>query len=100
MTDRRFVHVTIRGRVQAVGFRAFVERNAIERGLDGWVRNREDGSVEAVFSGAAAKVEEMLALCRKGPPGGAVEQLDLREEEAAGLIPSSRPPGFFVLPTV
>lgn len=100
MTDRRFVHVTIRGRVQGVGFRAFIERSAIERGLDGWVRNREDGSVEAVFAGAAAKVEDMLAVCRKGPRGAGVEDLDLREEEAAGLIPSSRPAGFYVLPTV
>lgn len=100
MTDRRFVHVTIRGRVQGVGFRAFIERCAIERGLDGWVRNREDGSVEAVFAGSAPKVEDMLAVCRKGPRGAGVEDLDLREEEAAGLIPSSRPAGFYVLPTV
>jgi acylphosphatase len=100
MPDRRFVHVAIRGRVQMVGFRAFIEQNAVERALDGWVRNREDESVEAVFSGAAAKVEEMLELCRKGPRGAKVESLDVREEEAAGLIPSSRPAGFYVLPTV
>ena len=100
MPDRRFVHVTIHGRVQMVGFRAFIEQHALERALDGWVRNREDGDVEAVFSGAAAKVEEMLELCRKGPRGARVERVDLREEEAAGLIPSSRPSGFYVMPTV
>jgi len=100
MPDRRFVHVTIRGRVQMVGFRAFIEQNAVERALDGWVRNREDGTVDAVFAGAAAKVEEMLDLCRQGPPGAAVEELEVREEEAAGLIPSSRPSGFYVMPTV
>jgi acylphosphatase len=100
MPDRRFVHVTIRGRVQMVGFRAFIEQNAVERALDGWVRNREDGAVEAVFAGAAAKVEDMLELCRKGPRGAKVESLDVREEEAAGLIPSSRPSGFYVMPTV
>ncbi len=100
MTARRFVHLTIRGRVQGVGFRAFVERQAQERGLDGWVRNRADGSVEAVFAGASAAVDAMLEACRKGPPGARVEDFDLREEEAAGLIPSSRPAGFFVMPTV
>ena len=51
MTARRFVHVTIHGRVQGVGFRAFIERAAQERALDGWVRNRDDGTVEAVFAG-------------------------------------------------
>jgi acylphosphatase len=100
MTARRFVHVTIRGRVQGVGFRAFIERQAQERGLDGWVRNREDGSVEAVFAGASAAVDAVLGACRQGPPGAAIEDIDVREEEAAGLIPSSRPAGFFVMPTV
>ena len=100
MPDRRFVHVTIHGRVQGVGFRYFIEKNAIERALDGWVRNREDGGVEAVFVGAGPRVEEVLELCRKGPRGAKVERVDLREEEAAGLIPSSRPTGFYVMPTV
>jgi acylphosphatase len=100
MTDRRFVHVTIRGRVQGIGFRAFIEKNAQERALDGWVRNRADGGVEAVFSGAAPVVEEMLELCRKGPLGARIEEVEMREEDAAGLIPSSRPAGFYVLPTV
>jgi acylphosphatase len=61
------VRVTITGRVQGVGFRAFVEREAARRGLHGWVRNRRDGSVEAVFSGPRAIVEDMLAACRRGP---------------------------------
>ena len=100
MTARRFVHVTIRGQVQGVGFRAFIERHAQERGLDGWVRNREDGSVEAVFAGASAAVDTVLEACRQGPRGARIENLDVREEEAAGLIPSSRPAGFFVMPTV
>ena len=100
MTARRFVHVTIRGRVQGVGFRAFIDRQAQERALDGWVRNREDGSVEAVFAGASSAVDTMLEACREGPPGAEVDGLDLREEEAAGLIPSSRPAGFYIMPTV
>jgi len=100
MTARRFVHVTIRGKVQGVGFRAFIEQLAQERALDGWVRNREDGSVEAVFAGASAGVDAVLDACRQGPPGARIDGVDLREEEAAGLIPSSRPAGFFVMPTV
>ena len=100
MTARRFVHVTIRGEVQGVGFRAFIERQAQERALDGWVRNRRDGSVEAVFAGASTAVDAILEACREGPAGAEVEDLDVREEEAAGLIPSSRPAGFYVMPTV
>jgi acylphosphatase len=100
MTARRFVHVTIRGQVQGVGFRAFIERQALERALDGWVRNREDGSVEAVFAGASPAVDAMLEACRTGPTGAKIEGIDFREEDAAGLIPSSRPAGFFVMPTV
>ena len=46
-------HVTMRGRVQGVGYRAFVEHEALKRGIEGWVRNRRDGSVEAVFAGRA-----------------------------------------------
>jgi acylphosphatase len=100
MSARRFVHVTIRGDVQGVGFRAFVERQAVERGLDGWVRNRGDGAVEAVFAGPASAVDGMIQVCRQGPAGARVAGLDLREEDAAGLIPSSRSAGFYVLPTV
>lgn len=100
MTANRTVHVTIHGRVQGVGFRAFIEREAQERALDGWVRNRQDGSVEAVLAGASGAVDDVLEACRRGPQGAGVERLDLREEEAAGLVPSSRPAGFYVMPTV
>jgi acylphosphatase len=100
MTERRFVHVTFRGRVQGIGFRAFIEGEAVERALDGWVRNRGDGTVEAVFAGPAGAVDEVLDACRRGPDGTGVDRVDLREEAAAGLIPSSRPAGFYVMPTV
>src|ERR1700682_1437535 len=59
--------VTIRGRVQGVGYRAWVEHQAMARGLEGWVRNRRDGSVEALFAGPADAVSEMVAVCRRGP---------------------------------
>jgi acylphosphatase len=67
--------VTMRGRVQGVGFRAFVEFQATGLDLEGWVRNRRDGSVEAVFCGPAEAVEAMIALCRRGPSSARVAAL-------------------------
>ncbi len=67
MSDVRTVSVIVRGRVQGVSYRAWTRDKAAGLGLSGTVRNRSDGSVEAVFSGPAAVVEQMLALCRKGP---------------------------------
>jgi acylphosphatase len=73
----RSVHVLIRGRVQGVGFRAWVHHHAELNGLGGWVRNRRDGAVEAVFAGPADLVETMLAACRQGPAGARVESVDV-----------------------
>ena len=61
------VHVLVTGRVQGVGFRAWVEREAKARRLAGWVRNRADGAVEAVFSGADPQVRSMVEACHRGP---------------------------------
>ena len=72
-------HVVIRGRVQGVGYRAWTEVTALERGIEGWVRNRRDGSVEAVFGGLDNDVAAMIAQCRRGPPGAWVETIDQRE---------------------
>jgi acylphosphatase len=72
-------HVVIRGRVQGVGYRAWTEVTALERGLEGWVRNRRDGSVEAMFSGPEDDVARMIAQCRRGPPGAWVDAIDQRE---------------------
>ena len=72
-------HVVIRGRVQGVGYRAWTEVTALERGIEGWVRNRRDGSVEAVFGGLDNDVAAMIAECRRGPPGAWVETIDQRE---------------------
>ena len=66
-------HVTIRGRVQGVGYRAWVEHQATARDLEGWVRNRRDGSVEAVFAGPEDVVTEMIAACRRGPSSARVD---------------------------
>jgi acylphosphatase len=73
--------VLIRGRVQGVGYRYWTRRTASGRGLEGWVRNRGDGSVEAVFSGPEQAVAEMIALCRRGPDAARVESV--AEEPAA-----------------
>jgi acylphosphatase len=71
--------VVIRGRVQGVGYRAWTEITAIERGIEGWVRNRRDGSVEALFIGPEDEVAAMIEDCRSGPPGAHVDLVDHRE---------------------
>lgn len=91
-------HVTIRGRVQGVGFRAWTEVTALERGVQGWVRNRRDGAVEALFAGPADAVAAVVAECRRGP--GRVDAIDQRDGTAAEF--ALRRPGdvFSVLPTL
>ena len=79
MSTQVIRHSVLRGRVQGVGFRAFVEREALKRGLEGWVRNRRDGSVEAVLAGDADAVAAMIEACRRGPMGARVDTLDQRE---------------------
>jgi acylphosphatase len=91
--DRRSVRVVIEGRVQGVGFRYWAERVARELGLAGWVRNRRDGSVEALFAGPPDDVSEMLDRCREGPASAAVTSV--RVVEGAGEAAD----GFEVLPT-
>jgi acylphosphatase len=88
----RTIHVRIMGRVQGVGYRAFVEINAVELGLLGWVRNRRDGSVEAVFQGAVEAVEEMLRLCRDGPPAAHVSNVEMIGEGVGGFEAFERRP--------
>lgn len=70
-------HVTISGRVQGVGFRAWVKRTADDLGVSGWVRNLRDGSVEAVFSGPEAAVSAMIAACRDGPAWSSVRDVSV-----------------------
>jgi acylphosphatase len=88
------VKVRIRGRVQGVYFRGWTVEEARVRGLRGWVRNRSDGSVEALFVGTAAAVEAMVEACRVGPPSAQVIGIERKEaEDDDGLI------GFRQLPT-
>ncbi|HVA96460.1 MAG TPA: acylphosphatase [Candidatus Acidoferrales bacterium] len=74
-------HVFISGQVQGVSFRYFIKTNARQLGLTGWVRNAEDGGVEAVFCGERKKIEEMIALCRQGPFLADVKHLGFEWEE-------------------
>jgi len=90
----RNVHVRISGRVQGVGYRAFVERMAERLGLDGWVRNRRDGSVEAEFAGETTAVAAMLAACRNGP-----RLAQVAEVAVSDLEPEGKHEGFAVRPT-
>jgi acylphosphatase len=92
-------HVVIRGRVQGVGYRAFTEYAALDYGLAGWVRNRRDGAVEAVFAGPPATVAEMVEACRRGPPGARVDAVEERAGTPAELVLRGGAP-FAVLPTV
>jgi acylphosphatase len=92
-------HVAIQGRVQGVGYRAWTEYEALRLGLEGWVRNRRDGSVEAVFSGPAETVAAMIGACRQGPPGARVEAVVERPGGAHDLAPRRPGERFSVLPT-
>jgi acylphosphatase len=82
------LHFLVQGRVQGVGFRWFVHREASELDLHGWVRNTEEGDVEIVASGSADDLDELRRSLRKGPRGSRVDHLIehyLDENEAEGL---------------
>jgi acylphosphatase len=96
----RFVRLTIHGRVQGVGFRAFVEYEAAQCGLEGWVRNRRDGSVETLIAGDTLVLDDMIEVCRRGPAGARVERMDIEEAEADDLARRERGERFSVLQTV
>lgn len=96
-------HVVITGRVQGVGYRAWTEDAAAERQLRGWVRNRRDGTVEAVFIGAEIVVIEMIDACRQGPRSAHVTRVAVREATADDLAQSHGQAGgkdFLFLPTL
>lgn len=94
---RKIVRLKITGRVQGVGFRAFVAHEAERRGLSGWVRNRADRSVEAVIAGEDAMVDEMAQVCRRGPYGASVENVAIEDADVSDLGERS---GFAILRTV
>ena len=77
-------HVVVSGRVQGVFYRASLEREAHAAGVAGWVRNRDDGTVEAVLEGERAAVERVLAWCHQGPPRANVTDVAVDVEEPVG----------------
>ncbi|HEU4659914.1 MAG TPA: acylphosphatase [Pseudolabrys sp.] len=93
-------HVIIRGRVQGVAYRAFVAHEAVKRGIEGWVRNRADGSVEALFFAPPGAIAEMIALCHAGPRLARVDKIDQRDGTDAEMKLRRSGELFSVLPTV
>jgi acylphosphatase len=77
--------VIVHGSVQGVGYRYAVERAAGTRGVAGWVRNRPDGTVEAVFEGEQEDVEALVDFCRRGPRGAEVGRVDVARESLEDL---------------
>lgn len=82
--ERERKHVIVYGFVQGVGFRFAVERAARSRGVAGWVRNRLDGTVEAIFEGEREDVEALVDFCRCGPRGAEVERVEVSAESPEG----------------
>ena len=82
--ENRRVHVLISGIVQGVFFRYNTRLKAGELNIKGWVRNRWDGRVEAVFEGESGNIDKMIAWCHQGPPGARVEDVVVDEEEYIG----------------
>lgn len=93
VSEQVAVKVRIRGRVQGVYYRGWTVDEARARGLQGWVRNRSEGSVEALFVGPADVVEAMIEACRKGPPSAEVFGIERKDAEDDGVT------GFHQLPT-
>lgn len=82
------LHAVVQGRVQAVGFRLFVEEEAQSLELRGWVRNRPDGTVECVAEGSRDALDRLVASLREGPPLARVESVDATFEEARADLPA------------
>ena len=78
VNNTTIARAVISGHVQGVSFRYFTQRTARALGLTGWVRNRPDGSVEALFEGERATIEQALAACRQGPPAAAVAEVAVK----------------------
>jgi acylphosphatase len=92
MSEERVTRrLAVRGRVQGVGFRYAMVRAAVRFGINGWVRNRADGTVEALVQGTPAAVEAIIAWARRGPDAAVVESVDVTEAGGAFSSFESRP---------
>jgi acylphosphatase len=85
MADEERAHVFVSGHVQGVSFRDATRSQAEQLGLSGWVRNTQDGQVEAVFEGDADTVQQMVEWCRSGPSSADVEDLSVDNEQPENL---------------
>jgi acylphosphatase len=83
-------HIYVSGRVQGVFFRSSTRREALRRGIVGWVRNLNDGRVEALFEGDSKQVDEIIKFCQKGPPSAIVERVEVFWEDYIGNIDDFR----------
>jgi acylphosphatase len=93
-------HVTVTGRVQGVGYRAWVADEASARNLEGWVRNVRDGSVEALLAGPSDAVADMIAACRRGPSMARVDAVKEDDGNPDALKLRRAGERFSVLPTI
>ena len=96
MTQTRVIarRLVIRGRVQGVGFRYSLREEALRRGVDGWTRNRRDGTVEALVQGEQSAVDSVIEWARRGPPSAEVSDVEVIEEALGNYN------GFETRPTV
>jgi acylphosphatase len=94
MSERATRHLVVRGGVQGVGYRFSMVNEARRLGVNGWVRNRRDGSVEAVVQGPPDALTQLIAWARRGPPSAAVESVEV--EDVANAEPYA---GFHTAPT-
>ncbi len=84
MTEKT-VRVVVSGRVQGVAFRASCQHQAVQLGVRGWVRNRWDGTVEALLAGPEEAVDAMVEWCRRGPPAASVTRVEVDEAPAENV---------------
>jgi acylphosphatase len=96
ITQKRIARIVVEGAVQGVGYRVFVAREAGRLHLDGWVRNRRDGSVETLVAGPSAAVEEFLIAARRGPRTAAVVFHRIEEADESALREWGGAHGFVV----
>ena len=93
-------HLRVHGRVQGVGYRQGLVREATRLGLRGWVRNRSDGTVEALAVGSAAALDALLEWAHRGPPAAAVLRVDVQAPGKAEATEAAAVSGFEQRPTV
>jgi acylphosphatase len=83
--EQKAIFLRLQGRVQGVWFRAWMKEEADKRGIQGWVRNRTDGSVEAMMVGPGDQVDDLLEACHGGPPLARIDKIDT--QPATGVVP-------------